>query len=230
MRVLQRVEEIRRSEHVRLRMAIERATRAIDDLKEAQAQVLSGPSEVDMFGDPLARRRAEAEAAEKGSPPLVNLSGLLAAWRPFESMLIDRVDTWEMDLWPLVRRWAIGEPVEGAVRAVASNMLARRAKLEPALREMRIQTGFVGALRPPLVAVFAAVEACDAVEADVVPALVAGRSDVSEPTVLPAAITLSSDEVARNLRSRPRPRPPVAARRPAKPSLWGRVMKALKPD
>ena len=96
---------------------------------------------------------------------------------------------------------------------------------------MRIQTGFVGQLRPPLVAVFAAVEACDAVEADVVPTLVAGQQEVLPATIEGAPpVTLSSDDVTRNLRTSTRYRRPEIEERVAKPSLWGRMLKVLKPD
>lgn len=204
MRVLRRVEEIRQTEHARLRMAIERAGRAIRDMEEAQAEAArEAPKDTDLFGDPVAKARVE-----RAEHPLlrINLMPLLTAWQPFENMLIERVDTWEMDLWPLVRRWSAGEPVAGAVQAVASNMISRRTKLDPLLREVRMLASFVGELRPRLVAVFSAVEACDAVEAEVVPALIAGRRDLPDPTIEGAPpITLSTDDVTRNLRSQSRP-------------------------
>lgn len=228
VQVLQRVEEIRVSQHARLRMALQRASRAISDLKEAQQEAFKGPSTVDMFGDPVARQKAEEEAA---SNPLrrINLGPVLKVWAPFESLILERVDTWEMDLWPLVQRWSMGEPVAGAVQAVASGMVARRQKLEPLLREVRVQASFVGQLRPAMVAVFGALDAADAVEAEVVPSLIAGRADLPPATLEGTTpVTMSSESITRNLRSQGRtmrpgidaPEKPKRKKKSTSPLAW----------
>ena len=222
MRVLQRVEEIRTGEHMRLRQALQRASHSLRILEEETEAAAKGVSSsgVDMWGEPI---KSDDEPDDQFKPSLVNVGPLIAVWQPFEAKLLERVDTWEMDLWPLVRRWVMGEPVTQAVQTVASGMLARRTKLEPLLKALRTQVSFVGKARAPVMAVFSAMEACDEAEAEIVPALISGKVEQVERSV--EGVTprvLSSAQVARNLRSNTRlPRPEVRPANSERSGVFG---------
>ena len=198
MSILQRVEEIRTGEHMRLRMSLSRAESALFALEEARKNAMSAPHKVDMFGDP----KPDEDIKDRHLTRL-NLRPLFDAWTPFEEQLLARVDSWEMDLWPLVRRWGVGEPVGEAVRMVTSNLLARRAKLEPSIDELRRQGNFVGEMRAPLMALFHAIEVCDEAEGDVIPALMTGSRELADRTAGAAPQRVRSSDVTRALRSNP---------------------------
>ena len=202
MTILDRVQSLRNEEHMQLRMALGRADTALREL-EGLAREESAPSaHLDMFGDPI------GGAPEEEAPRRPSLGPLLVAWRPFEEALLERLDNWEMRLWPLVQRWARGESVGLVIQTVTAGLLDERKKLDEPLRRVRIESNFLPALRPAMMAVFSAIDQADQAEAAVLPALMSGSWDAASLTSSQApARVRSAADVARDLRSNLSPRP-----------------------
>lgn len=200
MQILQRVEEVRAEEHARLRQQLQQAAAVLQELREDQEQALVRPARVDMFGDPVARP-GPAEAQSTPNRPRYELGPMVRSWSKLEDALLDRVDSWEMDLWPTVQRWAFGEPMTEAVRAAAARMVERRRRLEPLLREVRLHASVLRPMRPAAVALFSAIEQADAVEADIVASLAVGRTEVVPSLEGQTPTSVGSHVVSSSLRA-----------------------------
>jgi hypothetical protein len=144
----------------------------------------------DMFGDPI--RHAEAPKMR-----VIVVQPLIRVWRPFEDAILSRLDRWEEQLWPLVRRWTDGELVGVEVQRVASELVAARDAVQSQLRDVRRQALFVQEISPLMLAVYAALELCDRAEQEVIPALLSGSRETADR----AERSITADDVARNLRA-----------------------------
>jgi hypothetical protein len=214
MGILARVEEIRSSEHQRLRNALMAVGDALHDAEETEVeahQLASMPvRKVDMFGNPI---DVESTSTRTPVPPRRDFGPVMKAWDPVEELVLRRLDQWEEVLWPLVARWDAGEEVEDAIQKVANDLAVARESVDRHLRILRNQALFLKDLAEPMRALFAAVELCDRAEREeVIPALLSGSRDSADRTER----SQSADDVSRNLRAALRaPKPPE----PPKPPL-----------
>lgn len=222
MHILRRVREVREVEHARLRERLCDTAAVVRHLREEQERRLTPEPAVDMFGDPVARGRASEPTQQRAR---YEIGPVLRAWGPFEEALLDRVDGWEMELWPQVDRWARGEHNDAAVSAAAVAMVERRRRLEPHLQQLRVHASVLRLLRPSAVALFAAIEAADAAEVDIVTALAKGHREVVDSQE-GSLSSRGSSLVTERLRS---PAPAHAAEeRTARNGLMGRMVSWLR--
>ena len=199
MSILRRIEEIRAVEHNKLRAALVRVDDALRDVEEdlRANRVKAAARKVDLFGDAIYEPPAALPAPSSASLEL-DLEALKKAWTPLETTVLDRLDLWEMKLWPLVRRWVEDESVEPRIQQIAADLLSARSDIDRHLGELRKRALFVDALTQPLHVLFAAVELCDRAEQDeVIPALLSG----SRATADRVERSMSTDDVTRNLRA-----------------------------
>lgn len=191
MAILQRIEEIRAVEHQKLRLAMARVDTRLRELEEEERHPTPRKRPTDMFGDPL-------PYVDAPKTRVVVVTPLIRAWRPFEDAALTRLDRWEEDLWPLVRRWTGGELVGLEVQKLAGELQISRDRVDVHLREVRRQAMFVEDVSQLMVAVYAALTLCDRAEqAEVIPALLSGSRETADR----AERTVTADDVARNLRA-----------------------------
>ncbi|MEQ1503601.1 MAG: hypothetical protein ABMB14_15290 [Myxococcota bacterium] len=193
MAILTRIEEIRAVEHLKLRTALARVDTALREIAERAAEPVAVARRVDLFGDPIYGDVPVAVVKRVDPAPLIK------AWQPFEAAVLDRLDLWEMTLWPLVRRWSDGEGLEPEVQQLAADLLTSRDTVDKHLREVRKQSWFVEEIAPAMLVVYGSLELCDRAEQDeVIPALLSGCRETADR----AERTSTSDDVTRNLRAR----------------------------
>ena len=191
MGILQRIEEIRAVEHQKLRLALSRADTKLRQLEEEERNPVPVKRATDMFGDPI-------PTSDAPKYRVVVVTPLLRFWRLFEELVLTRLDRWEEDLWPLVRRWNQGELVGIEVQRLAGELQAARDRVEVYLREVRREALFVEDVSQLMTAVYAAVSLCDRAEqAEVIPALLSGSRETADRTER----TTTGDDVARRLRA-----------------------------
>ena len=191
MGILQRIEEIRAVEHQKLRLAMARVDTKLRELEDEERHPTPPKRATDMFGDPL-------PYVDAPKLRVVVVTPLIRVWRPFEDTVLTRLDRWEEELWPLVRRWTGGELVGVEVQKLAADLLATRERLDGHLREVRRQAMFVEDVSQLMVSVYAALGLCDRAEqAEVIPALLSGSRETADRTER----TATADDIARNLRA-----------------------------
>jgi hypothetical protein len=196
MSILRRIEEIRAVEHSKLRAALMRVDDALSEVEQqlAESRTSARRRKVDMFGTPI----EEASTPAPSAALELDLEPLKRAWTPLESAVLDRLDLWEMKLWPLVKRWVVNEPLEREIQQIAADLLDSRGNIDRHLNEIRKRALFVEALTHPLHVLFAALELCDRAEQDeVIPALLSGSRETADRVER----SLSGDDITRNLRA-----------------------------
>ncbi len=194
--ILQRIEEIRGVEHAKLRMALGRADSVLRELEQARVEAMESepPNPIDMFGDP---------ETSGPTPALASLRPLLSAWEGFEAKIIERLDAWEEQLWPLVRRWNRGEEVSREIREFASALAANAQRVDQLLGAVRAQASFVGETRATMLVVYRAVDLARKAEEQLVPALLAGSREAADRTAETAIPRIqSAADITQSLRSR----------------------------
>jgi hypothetical protein len=199
MSILMRIEEIRAVEHVKLRTALMRVDEALHEVEEElmELRTAARPRRLDLFGEPMYDDTA-ASAPPPSAALELDLAPLKRAWTPLEAAVLDRLDLWEMKLWPLVRRWVGNESVAREIQQIAADLLDTRSEIDRYLQELRKRALFVEALTQPLHVLFAAVELCDRAEQDeVIPALLSGSRETADRVER----SMSGDDIARNLRA-----------------------------
>ncbi|MEN0065756.1 MAG: hypothetical protein AAGA48_26695 [Myxococcota bacterium] len=197
MGILQRIEEIRAVEHSRLRMALGRADAVLRELELARQEAAEEEPNrsIDMFGQP----------SGPATPPLVNLRPLLSAWEGFEAKIMQRLDAWEEKLWPLVRRWNLGEDVSRHVRTVAAELTKNAERIDQLLDVVRVQASFVGETRATMLVVYRAVDMARKAEEQLIPALLAGSREAADRTAETAIPRIQSvTDITQSLRARSR--------------------------
>ena len=218
MRIDDRVEQIRKGEHERLRQAIARIDSALRAMVEEEELANREVVRFDIFGE-----------RQKETPPppprRKSVVPLRLAWSPLEEAILARLDRWEGYLLPVCRRWMAGEPLEEELREHAIALMDGRTRIEGLLREFRNQALFFESTRDLVRSLVTALEASDRAEEDeVLPALLAGIPEVSATSTPRSA---SSEEVARNLRAKATASRPPESKEPPKRGLsrwlpWGR--------
>lgn len=190
MGMARRLEQLRVGEHRRLRQAMGTAFTA---LKEAERRRIEVPvPQVDIWGEPI-------QATREAPRSLVNLRPLFDAWGPFETGLQAHLDSWDKVLAPLVLRWEKGQRVGNDVVHLAALLRSRRRQLEAHVNRVRSASRFVSELRPPMLALFSALEASDRVEEGEVLAVLLSGGDPDSFDSAPRHMT--SDDITRRLRS-----------------------------
>ncbi len=197
MGILRRVEEIRAEEHMKLRRALARADRALREVERALIEEVSEDGAVDMWGDPIKKEQVAPKRQR------VNLRPLFDVWEPFERSVLDCVDHWEMELWPLVKVWVGPGGAAASARVIdaTSRMQARREHTQELLRTVRIASNFIPELRPSLMALFASLEVATRAEDEVIPGLMSGSPDVANHTAISAPPRHTAHDITRNLRA-----------------------------
>lgn len=198
MGILKRIEEIRAEEHMKLRRSLARADKAMRELERSLIEDVSEDAAVDMWGEPI---KKEAESTPRRQR--VNLRPLLDVWEPFERSVLECVDHWEMELWPLVRVWVgpNGETASSRVLDATSRMQAHRERTQELLRKVRTEANFIPELRPSLMALFASLELATRAEDEVMPGLMSGSSEVANHTAISAPPRHTAQDITRNLRA-----------------------------
>ena len=211
MGILARIEEIRSVEHRKLRTALLRVDTVLRELEEKRLEALQAVPKTDMWGEPIQQQYgARSYTATPPKPTQNHLGELIEAWGPLEAAILARLDDWEQNLWPLVRRWSAGEVPAEDIQQTAADLVTSRDVVDQHLRKVRNLAWFVPDMSTHLHAVYAALELCDRSEQDeVVPALLSGSRELADA----AGRSHTADDVARNLRSRP-----PAPERPKRPA------------
>lgn len=201
MQILDRVKGIRTQEHERLRGAVFQLDTLLRELLEEEEKELARASapRFDSWGERVNSPTPTPTRKRTVQP-------IALCWRPLEESLLARLDRWEEQILPLCRRWAEGQPSEVPLQEEAIAMMDGRTRVEALLREFRAQVLFFDLLKEPTRQLVVALEACDRVEEDeIFPSLISGTPDVA-PTS--SRRPVSSDDIAKNLRSKVVPRPP----------------------
>jgi hypothetical protein len=205
MGILARIEEIRAVEHRKLRLALARAESQLKELEAKRIEASRVTPKLDMWGEPLQRYTAAEAPTKEGK----HLAELVDAWGPFEEACLKRLDQWEEQLWPMIRRWSHGDVPAEEIQQMAADLLTSRDIVDQRLRKVRNLAWFVQEMNSTLLVVYAALELCDRAEQDeVIPALLSGSRETADKTER----SFTADDVARNLRaagpSVPPPAPP----------------------
>jgi len=166
------------------------------ELEEQRREAASSapPGAIDMFGQP----------EDAPSPPSMgSLVPLMNAWERFETAVLQRLDTWELRLWPLVSRWNRGEDVSREIRVLVSELSTNAERLTELLELVRTEASFIGETRATMLVVYRAVDTARKAEEQLVPALRAGAREAADRMADTATPQLqSSADITNSLRAR----------------------------
>lgn len=182
---------------MKLRRSLARADKALRDLERSLIEDVVVEKTVDMWGEPIQQEEA-APTRQR-----VNLRPLFTVWEPFERSVLEALDHWEMNLWPLVRIWVgpNGTKVNQQVLAATSQMEALRERTQELLRRVRSESTFIPELRPALMAMFASLEVANRAEDEIIPGLLSGSPELANHTAATAPPRHTAQDITRNLRT-----------------------------